>query len=331
MTAPRKPRKASARKSSKPARDIYQEVTDRIVAALEAGTVPWRKPWNTRTNGRLQNPISGTIYRGVNVWLLTLTAWEHGYSSPYWVTKNQIIEAGGTWSGPGTQVTFWKRLPITEIDEATGQKVTKIIPILKHFWVWNLEQTENVKLPKKIVEAQTAEVTFEHTPIEAAEAIVETYIAKGPSLNTNGTEASYNHVADAISVPPREAYQNLDEYYSTVFHEMGHSTGHADRLARKYGAVFGNHDYGREELVAEMTSAFLQAETGIESAEANSASYLAGWIKTIKEDVRAIVVAAGAAQKATDLILGRPAYGEVAGDATETPEAAEGDLARQAA
>src|SRR5882672_822435 len=114
MAATRKPRKTSTRK---PARDIYQEVTDRIVAALEAGTVPWRKPWNTRTQGRLQNPISGTTYRGVNVWLLTLTAWEQGYSSPYWLTKNQIIEAGGSWSGHGTQITFWKRLPITEPDE----------------------------------------------------------------------------------------------------------------------------------------------------------------------------------------------------------------------
>lgn len=330
MATTRKPRKTTARKSSKPARDIYQEVTDRIVSALEAGTVPWQKPWNTRTSGRLQNPISGTIYRGVNIWLLTLTAWEHGYTSPYWVTKKQIIEAGGTWSGPGTQVTFWRRIVVTEPDE-TGKPVKKVIPILKHFWVWNLDQTEGVKLPKKIVEAQNTEVVFEHTPIEEAEAVVAAYIENGPELRFGGDRAFYNHGTDVITVPKSQDYASGDEFYSTTFHEMGHSTGHKSRLNRKYGQTFGDHDYGREELVAEMTSAFLQAETGIESAMNNSAAYLAGWVKTIKEDVRAVVVAAGAAQKAADLILGRPAYGEAAGDATEAPEAADADLQRHAA
>jgi antirestriction protein ArdC len=325
-----KTRKTSTRKTSKPARDIYQEVTDRIVAALEAGTVPWRKPWNTRKSGHLQNPISGTIYRGVNVWLLALSSMEHGYSSPYWLSKKQIIEAGGTWSGPGTQITFWKRLPITEIDPKTGQKVTKVIPLLRHYYVWNLEQTTDVKLPKRIVEAQNAEVTFEHTPVEEAEAIIAAYIENGPTLRHGGDRAFYVRATDILTVPERKDYANGDEYYATTFHEIIHSTGHESRLARKFGSTFGDHDYGREELVAEMGSAYLQAETGIESAEANSAAYVAGWIKTIKEDVKAVVVAAGAAQKATDLVLGRPAYGEAAGD-TETPaEGSEGSLERAA-
>lgn len=325
-------RKTTRKASTGAKRDIYQEVTDRIVAALEAGTVPWRKPWNTRTSGRLQNLVTGHPYRGVNILLLTLTSWERGFTSPYWLTFNQAKELGGNVKAgeKGTQITFWKRIVVTEPDE-TGKPVKKVIPMLKHFFVWNLEQVEGVRLPKRVVAAQSDEPQFEHTPVEEAEAIVARYIESGPTLRFGGDRAVYNHVSDVITVPERSDYKSGDEYYSTLFHEMGHSTGHKDRLARKFGTEFGNHDYGREELVAEMTSAFLQAETGIESAEANSASYLAGWVKEIKEDVRAIVVAAGAAQKAADLILGRPAYGEAAEDADTETEPAEGDLGRQAA
>ena len=304
-------------KGNKARRDIYQEVTDRIVAALEAGTAPWRKPWNVRENGALQNLITGHTYRGLNVLLLSLSAMEHGFTSPYWLTANQIKAAGGTWSGKGTQITFWKRLPISEVDEATGQRVTKVIPMLKHFYVWNVQQTEGVTMPKR---TQVVAEDNDHTPVEAAEAVIAGYLADGPSLRYGGDRAFYVPALDAITLPERSSFANIDEYYSTAFHEMGHSTGHADRLARTYGVAFGNHEYGREELVAEMTSAFVQAETGIESAEANSAAYLASWIRTLKDDVRAVVVAAGAAQRAADLIMGRAA-----------PEAAEAPAAERVA
>lgn len=326
----RKTTRATTRKpAAKSSRDIYQEVTDRMVAALEAGTVPWRKPWNTRKLGHMQNLVTGHPYRGVNIWLLSLSAMEHGFTSPYWLSRKQIIALGGSWTGSGTQITFWKRITITEPDES-GKPVKKTIPLLKHFYVWNLDQTENVKLPKKVADAQGTEVTFEHTPIEEAEKVIAGYADNGPEIRFGGDRAFYSTLTDVITVPQREDYANGDEYYSTLFHEMGHSTGHADRLARKYGEAFGDHDYGREELVAEMTSAYLQAETGIESAESNSAAYLAGWIKTIKEDVKAIVVAAGAAQRATDLILGREWQPDAVEDTTDAAEASEGILERAA-
>jgi antirestriction protein ArdC len=330
MAATRKPRKTTTRKSSKASRDIYQEVTDRMVAALEKGTVPWRKPWNSRKHGHMQNLVTGHPYRGINIWLLSLSAMEHGFTSPYWLSRKQIIEAGGSWSGPGTQITFWRRITIMEPDE-TGKPVPKTIPLLKHFYVWNLDQTEGVKLPKRVVEAQDSVPTFEHTPVEEAERVIAGYIENGPTLRHGGDRAFYNTLTDVITVPEREDYANGDEYYATLFHEMTHSTGHKDRLNRKYGETFGDHDYGREELVAEMGSAFLQAETGIESAMDNSAAYLASWIKTIKEDVKAVVVAAGAAQKAADRILGRVWQPEVSEDGDEAVESAEGDLERQAA
>jgi antirestriction protein ArdC len=320
-------RKTTARKSTGPKRDIYQEVTDRIVASLEAGTAPWRMPWNTRS-GRPQN-LEGRAYRGINVLLTGLAALEHGYSSPFWLTFKQAKERGGTVrkGEAGTLVVFWTTFQVT--DKETGKP--KTVPMLRHYSVFNLEQTEGVKLPKRVVDWQAAGADFEHEPVESAEAVVTAYLAKGPQLRHGGNRAFYNTLADIITVPERKSFANGDEYYSTLFHEVGHSTGHVDRLARKFGETFGCDDYGREELVAEMTSAFLQAETGIDTAQDNSAAYLQSWIRSIKEDPKAVVVAAGAAQKATDLILGRTAPGAVAEDTEQISGATEGHLELSAA
>jgi antirestriction protein ArdC len=326
MATTRKTRKTTTRKTDGPKRDIYQEVTDRMVAQLEQGTAPWRKPWSSRS-GRPQN-LDGRRYRGVNVLLLGLAALEHGYSSPFWATFNQIKERGGSVKGQkGTLVVLWTTFKVTEVNPNTGKPEVKTVPVLRHYSVFNLDQvdTEGMKLPKRVVEFQTAQANHEHVPVESADDVIAAYIENGPTLRHGGDRAFYVPATDIITVPERTDYANGDEYYSTTFHEMGHSTGHPDRLARKYGETFGNHEYGREELVAEMTSAFLQAETGIESAMDNSAAYLRGWIKTIKEDVRAVVVAAGAAQRAADLILGRtaPQTDEVAEGNDDTPAADE--------
>jgi len=303
----------TTRKSTGPKIDMYQDVTDRILAQLEAGTAPWRKPWNTNV-GRPQN-LEGRAYRGINVLLTGLA----GYASPFWMTYRQMQERGGHlkqlpgFTGKetgqkGTRVVLWQMLRIA--DKETGKP--KTIPMLKHFTVFNLEQTEGVKLPKRVAEWNTPEA-IEHQTIESAEDVIATYLAGGPEFREYGDRAYYSPEADSITVPPITAYANVDEYYATVFHEIGHSTGHEARLDRftGKGRAFGCADYGREELVAEMTSAFLQAETGVETAEQNSAAYLASWIRSIKEDPKAVVVAAGAAQKAADLVLGRSATAEV--------------------
>lgn len=296
-------RKAPARRKSSAAKpDVYQVVTDRIVAQLEAGTAPWRKPWNTAV-GRPQN-LDGRPYRGINIFLLGLSE----YASPFWLTYKQAAERGGTVKKgeKGTLIVFWKQIVITEKDETTGKPVKKRIPILRYFYVFNLEQTEGVKVPKRVRDWEAAQESHEHEPLLSAEEVIAGYVANGgPEIRENGTEAYYRPATDVITVPPRSTFPNGDEFYSTLFHEIAHSTGHESRLNRKQENGFGSHEYGREELIAEMTSAFLQAETGIESALDNSAAYLQSWIGTIKEDVRAVVVAAGAAQRATDLILGR--------------------------
>jgi antirestriction protein ArdC len=281
--------------------DIYQTVTDRIVTLLEAGTAPWRKPW---TAANAPRNIEGYAYKGINVFILGAA----GYESPFWMTYKQAQKRGGNVrkGEKSTMIVFWKISRFTDKDAKTGEKTTKTVPMLRYFRVFNVEQTEGVKLPRKVAEWKPTPVS-EFEGFEAAEKIMADY-PDGPSINETGDAAFYVPALDAITLPPRSAFENPAEFYSTAFHEMGHSTGHAKRLNRE-GITgsdgFGGHVYGREELVAEMTSAFLCAEAGIEVTHDNSAAYLASWIRTIKADPRAVVVAAGKAQKAAEHVLGR--------------------------
>lgn len=275
---------------------VYRIVTEKILAQLEEGVAPWRKPWRATAFPR---SINGHRYRGINVFLLAT----QGYASPYWLSRKEINRRGGRIrkGEHGTVIVFWKQHKVT--DEDTGDE--KTIPLLRYYRVWNLEQTENVKVPRSVADASASRPA--PTPEErhyAAAAIVAGY-PHGPTIQESGDEAWYRPAHDLVNIPPRAAFDDLDEYYSTLFHELGHSTAHPSRLNRACDYVFGSHAYGREELVAEMTDAFLAAEAGIETTMENSAAYLAGWIRTINEDVRAVVVAAGAAQRAAEHILAR--------------------------
>jgi antirestriction protein ArdC len=294
VTTAVKTRKARTAKTAAPKNTdtVYEMVTERVIAALESGQAPWRKPWHAATDGP-RNMVSGRMYRGMNVWLL-LSA---GYTSPYWLTFNQLSKLGGRLreNQHGTVVIFWKILKVA--DTETGD--LKTVPLLRYFRVFNFEQTEGIEAPQS--DAPTTEVN----PIDAAEAIVAGY-ADAPVIHTNGDSAYYVPSRDEITVPSLNSYDQADEYYSTLFHEMTHSTGHESRLGRNSSLDFGSHGYGREELIAEMGAAFLAGEAGTLPATVdNSAAYLRSWIKTIREDVRAVVVAAGAAQRAADHILGR--------------------------
>jgi antirestriction protein ArdC len=272
--------------------DVYEIVTERMLALLEAGTVPWRKPWNA---GNAPRNIEGNVYRGINVFLLGMSS----YASPFWLTFNQARERGGSVrkGEKSTLIVFWKRLRV-ETEKGSGEY--KVIPLLRYYRVFNLEQTDGVKLPAKVADFKPVE----HEANVSAEEVIVGYV-NGPSIDETGVDASYAPLADHISVPPRGSFANINDFYATLFHEIGHSTGHKSRLNRTMNTNFGGHEYGREELVAEMTAAFLGAEAAIEVPENNHAAYLASWIQTIKADPRAVVVAAGAAQRAADHILGR--------------------------
>jgi len=289
------------------AMDIYAEVTGKILAMLEAGVVPWRSPiLGQSTAGWPKNLESGKEYRGVNVFLLGLTAWCKGYGSANWVTFNQAKALGGSVKKgeKSSMVVFWKKYN-TE-DRKTGEAIT--VPVLRYFNVFNVEQCEGIAVP----DAPKFEPTA-FSPIEAAERIVNGYDDR-PEIEHCGQRAYYVPKSDSIHIPAQSRFVNTEAYYATLFHELAHSTGHSKRLDRGIdfeAAGFGSPGYAREELVAEMTAAFLCGHSGITSATVeNAAAYLNGWIKVLKGDKRLAVVAAGAAQRASDWISGERGTGE---------------------
>lgn len=287
----------------KSTRDIYQEVTNRIVSYLEQGTVPWKNPIKRGTgDGWPKNLDSGKRYRGINVFLLGLTAWERGYASDYWLTFKQAREHGGSVrkGEKGSLVTFFKLYATT--DKQTGEEIE--IPVLKHFTAFNAEQIDGIAAPDT---PDDESATEPFTPIETAESIVANFTAKPAIHHDGGTRACYRPVSDSVHMPKHERFEREETYYTTLFHELTHSTGHSSRLDRGLDtelAPFGSPDYSREELIAEMGAAFLSAAAGIsEPTIEQSASYLQSWIKVLKGDKRLVVRAASSAQKAADLIL----------------------------
>lgn len=293
-----------AKKRTTKRRDIYQEVTDKIIGYLAQGTAPWRNPIKRGTgDGWPKNLDSGKRYRGINVFLLGLTAWERGYASDYWMTFKQAKEHGGQVrkGEKGTLVTFFKMYATK--DKGTGEPIE--IPMLKHFIGFNVEQIDGIEPPDAPKPEPDAK-QFE--PLQIAEQIIDGYKGKPAIKHDGGRRAFYRPSTDSVHMPLPERFDARETYYSTLFHELTHSTGHSDRLNRGLDtelAPFGSPDYSREELVAEMGAAFLCAASGISPPTIEqSASYLQSWINVLKGDKRLVVGAASAAQKAADLILG---------------------------
>lgn len=282
--------------------DLYQTVTDKIIAMMETGTVPWRSPILTRDIGWPVNYASKKQYRGCNVFLLAFTGFAHGYDSAYWLTFKQAQSAGGAVrkGERSTQVIFWTMLEGKTPDPKNPGK-NKKIPVLRYYNVFNLCQIDGIAKP----DAQPAPVPFD--PIAAAQAIVDGY-TPGPKLVHEGNRACYRPTTDTVTIPAPTSFTTNHAYYATLFHELSHSTGHESRLKRLDNtclAPFGSPDYSREELVAEMSSAFLCAHAGITPALIeNQTAYIANWTKALKSDKRAVITAAGAAQKSADWIMG---------------------------
>ncbi|MGD9693610.1 MAG: ArdC family protein [Phycisphaerales bacterium] len=280
---------------------MYQAVTDRILEMLDRGTVPWRYPIRTKAGGDWpRNLESGRTYRGVNVFLLAVTAWMHGYGSPFWLTFRQALLRGGhvRKGEKSSLVVFWKQHDAT--DEETGEPMK--VPVLRHYNVFNAEQCEGVDPPGGAPEPAAA---FE--PIEAAQRVMTGY-ADGPVIEHAGGRAYYRPSSDTVWLPEPARFLSREFYYATAFHELAHSTGHKKRLDRGLSsdlAPFGSPDYSREELVAEMASAFLCATAGIGPPTIEqSAAYIEGWKKRLSGDRKLVITAAGAGQRAADWILG---------------------------
>jgi antirestriction protein ArdC len=274
--------------------NVYEIVTEQVIKQLESGVAPWRKPWRTESPVNL---ISGKAYRGLNVFMLAT----QGYESRYWLTFNQANKLGGhvKKGEKSTLVVFWHVGEEKTIRKTDGTDRKSKPFLLRYYNVFNLCQTDGIAERLGLGNASPRVPS-----IEQCEAIV-TGMPNRPAFEQSD-RAWYRPSNDTVGMPARGLFNSAEEYYSTLFHELTHSTGHASRVGRE-GIEnlnsFGSESYSKEELVAEMGAAMLCGVTGIEQATIqNSASYLKAWIERLRSDSKLLISAASQAQKACDYI-----------------------------
>jgi len=270
---------------------VYDIITERVIALLEQGTVPWQKPFNVE-RGFPRNLVSKKTYRGINVFLLHAMH----YESPFWLTFNQAKQLGAhiRKGEKACPVVFWKQL---EVEDKATHEIEKI-PMLRFYHVWNVAQVDGLnELPDPTPLAPTT---------KPAEIVAN--MPQRPEIKFGMAKAFYSPAEDFVGMPNRERFTSEEEFYSVIYHELCHSTGAAHRLNRPTVTEannFGSEEYSKEELVAEMGAAFLCGQAGIaERTLNNSVAYLQNWLEALHNDHKLIVQAAAQAQKAADFILG---------------------------
>jgi len=278
-------------------RDLYAEVSARIIAELERGAAPWVKPWSATAGSNTPcNAVSGRPYSGSNIVLLWL-ARDRGWPTPRFLTFKQAIEAGGNVrrGEHGARVIFVKQLQIRDDD---GEDETRLIPMLREYTVFNVAQCEN--LPESIKAGQPMRI---RNP-DARDGLADEFLrSTDADIREGSGEAYYLSGHDFISMPAFAAFKGADHFYNTGFHELIHWTGHRMRLDRDLRNRFGSRAYAGEELVAELGAAFLSAEFGFDG-DVRHAGYIAIWIDLLKSDKRAFFTACARAQAAADYLHG---------------------------
>lgn len=288
---------------------VYEVITGQIVEQLERGVVPWARPW--KVDGLApSNLVSRRPYRGINVFLLGFRT----ASTPWWLTFRQAKALGGAIRAGerSTPVIFWRWVDRSGREteaggasEGSGTPRRERLPVLRYYSVFNLDQTEGID-PSKVPAADAVAVA----PMPTAEEIVAGFQEPPTIEHRAQPRAFYRPATNSVTMPPRSAFGRTEGYYSTLFHELTHATGHTKRLARpgfdkNHAAPFGSEPYAREELVAELGAAFLCGEAGIEPDIPNSAAYIDHWRRNLSRDSRLVITAAQQAQRAADYILGR--------------------------
>lgn len=286
--------------------NVYAIVTDRIIQQLQKGIIPWRQTWSNK--GAICNLISKKPYNGFNSMLLAAGA----YSQPWFLTFKQCYALGGTIrSGEhGWPVIFWKRsYQLNDGSYSDGKTLTpaqrltsQVSYLLRYYRVWNVTQCDGIDSHIPPLS------TVIHNPIQEAEAIIRGY-KTSPPIKRGGNQAFYSPNLDFVQMPVQDAFESSAAYYTVLFHELTHSTGHSKRLNRKEVAnatiQFASCDYSKEELVAEMGACFLSNHAGIlfESTIQNSASYIQSWISKLQNEPMMLVNASAKAQAAANYIL----------------------------
>jgi antirestriction protein ArdC len=300
--------------------EIYKRISQRIIETIEQeGVLPWRKPWKV-SNGSMEhaiflnspkNLISGKPYRGINRLILSGSK----YQSPYWVTAKQAESCGGTVTGKPETILFTKFIK-KEKEGKNGETKERTVPFLRIYEVWNTDQVNDIK-HKRLSELETEpeEITEPEEVEEVmpawerrARMVLETY-SELPDTRFGGNRACYSPFFDFIQMPFEKDFDSTADFFDTYFHEISHSTGHQDRLKRDIGVSgFGSESYSFEELIAEISSAFICGVLGIDNDLKNAAAYVKGWLKFIKLNSVEFVQAVGKAQTASDYILSRSQF-----------------------
>ena len=296
------PRPAPVHKSFTDRNSLYQEITDKIIAELEQGRVPWMQPWRN-TSAPLGTPLNAATqrpYSGINILILWMACTERGFTGQNWLTFRQALKIGAhvRKGEKGTTVVYADRfVPYRERTRAAeAGDEPEAVPFLKRFTVFNADQCEDI--PADIAPPPSL-ARHENLVLPQAEALIR---ATGADIRIGGNRAFYVPSADYIQVPPPSSYFEPINWHRTVCHELGHWSGAADRLNRDLSGTFGSNSYAREELIAEMAGAFVCAALWIVPTVRHS-DYLANWVDVLREDNRAIIRAASAASKAADYLL----------------------------
>ena len=290
--------------------DVYTRITDKIVADLEQGVRTWMRPWNAgNTGGRIMRPLrhNGMPYSGINILMLWAESVSQGFTSPTWITFRQATELNAhvKKGEKGSLVVYANSITRTEQDDK-GEDTEREIHYMKGYTVFNCEQIEG--LPEQYY--VKPEVTT--IPVERIAHAEEFFKATKADVRYRGDRAFYSNDGDYIQIPIIEAFRDAESFYATLAHESAHWTKHSSRLGRDFGRKsWGDEGYAREELVAELSSAFLCADLGITpEVRDDHASYIANWLTVLKNDKRAIFSAAAHAQKAVDFLHGLNARAE---------------------
>lgn len=273
--------------------DVYQIVTDGIIEALEMGVKPWSCPWkrNGMVSGIPSNFSTGTAYSGINIMLLWCSAAKQGFQDSRWLTYKQAKDLGAQVKKGehGTTAIFYKTL---EKENDEGER--ELIPMLKTFTVFNIEQIDGLNIDADDREGHTAEPVSDFDPLPHVETL---FLRTGANITERGQQAFYRPATDEIWLPERHLFTDAANFYATGLHELVHWTGAKNRLNREKGGRFGSEEYAFEELIAELGSAFLMADLGV-VGDVQHESYIASWLKALKNDRRYIFKAASAASKA---------------------------------
>lgn len=287
--------KTSKAKTAK--RDLMQEITDRVIEALENGAAPWVKPWKDSAKATdfsmPHNASSGRAYNGINVLLLWSAAQSKGYTTQGWMTYKQAESLGGQVrkGEKATGIVFWNFFKKEEEDKNGKKKIVKI-PYLKEYKVFNVDQIDGL------------EKTFKPEPLEMPKGgFIEVYKALEVNYSIKGNRAYFTPSADTITLPNHKQFKTRDDFEATAAHELVHWTGHADRLTRDFSGRFGDESYAFEELIAEMGSAFLCGTFGLPIEKLQHTEYVIGWLKVLKNDKYAIFTASTAAKTAAEYVL----------------------------